>query len=102
MGFQHLLGVTERGIGDGGAAQHAREFLRAFGFGKSSDCSARSELAGIFLFGFFDPVMLVRKTGNLGKMGDAEHLLAGAERAQFFADSLSSASADTGINFVED
>jgi len=89
--------VGARLVGHFHAAQHACEFLDArvaverddLGAGRPPVC----ELA--------DPQVVMALRGDLRQVGDAQHLAAIAQRAQFRADDLGDRPTDAGIHFVE-
>jgi hypothetical protein len=98
VGFQHLLGMLARGLGQFGPAQHAGNFLGALLAGDEADCGAGA-IGGALLF---DHVMMVGEGRNLRQVSYAQYLIGSRQCFQLFSYGLSCASADAGIDFVED
>ena len=53
-------------------------------------------------FGLFNQEVLVGEGGDLGQVGDAQHLLGAGQRLQLGADRLRCAAANADVDFVED
>lgn len=85
-------------VGQLSAAQHACYFFGALFVAELADVDARP--AAGFLF--FNEQMMVRKRRNLGQMSDAKNLIVGSQSLQFLANCLRCASADAGIDLIED
>src|SRR5207245_7556870 len=80
-----------------GSAQHPGYFLGALVAGNLAD--ARAGAVSCLLP--FDQIMMISKCRDLRQMGHAKHLVLAVERLQLFPNCLSSAAADSGVNFVE-
>src|SRR5512144_1542343 len=67
---QHFLRVLDRSLGDGLAAQHARDLIDAFFFIEQPNLGVRP----VFPDGFDHAIVTVSHARDLRQMGDAEHL----------------------------
>src|SRR5260370_7260429 len=95
--LKHLLGVLQRSLSQLGSAQHPGDLFGALVAGNLADARAGA-VSCLFLF---DQVMMISKCRDLRQMSHAKHLVRTGERLQFFPNCLSSAAADSGVNFVE-
>src|SRR5579883_2258519 len=91
--------MLQNGIGDLAAGEHSSQFRSALLFtGQISDFRHRPAAA----LKFFHVKMMVRETGDLGKMGDAKHLGIAGKALQPLSNALGHASANAGIDFIKD
>src|SRR6266511_5986590 len=98
-GSQQLTRVCNRRCSDFLAAEHARDLVDAL-FVRIETPDAGPRLS---LHIFFPDVEVRRaEAGDLGKMRDADDLIGGRELAEFPADDFGHATADAGIDLVED
>ncbi len=96
--FDHLLGVLTGGLGQPGAAQHARNFFGALFADDGADMGAGMPLRLVFL----DHVVMVGKGCDLWQVRNAEDLSGAGQSFEFFADGLGGAASNAGVDFVED
>jgi hypothetical protein len=94
---QHLARVFTSLAGDFHAAQHARQFFRAFVHGEFGNRGPR----GLAVGELGDAQMVMALAGHLRQVSHAEHLAREAERLELTANDLRHRSADAGVHFVE-
>ena len=78
--------------------RHARDLFGALCIIQKPDGGFGAAL----LFLLLDKEMLIRESGDLREVGDAEDLLGAGERLQLLADSLGGTASDADVDFVED
>ncbi len=94
----HLRGVLQAGVGDFGAAQHARHFMRSGAIVEDADARLRAAVR----LTLFDGQMLIGEGGDLRQMRYTQNLLRAGEGFELLADGLGGAASDADIDFVED
>ena len=85
------------GVGEFDAAEHAGDFVDAFGIIEHVDAG----LCGACVAGFLDAPVLCAEGGDLGEVCDAQDLAVAAELAQQFADDFCDGAADAAVDFVK-
>src|SRR3984885_7087025 len=97
-GFEQMRRMFQAGLGQLGPAKHAGYLLRALGVLHAANLG----LGAPALFGLFNQEVLVPKRRNLRQMSNAQYLLTLRQCFELFPDCLSSPSADSDIDLVED
>src|SRR5438093_2323668 len=96
--LQHLTCGLPKAIGDRFPAKHARELVDA-AIGIET---AHGRLGPAALDPLFDLEVCIRVRRNLRQVRDAQYLEGGTQRSQRAADDVGDATADAGIDLVED
>src|SRR5437868_2945160 len=95
---EHVFGVCERLLVDLHTTNHTRDFGHAFAAGERTGVG-RGDVA-LAALGNLDVMLALRC--HLRQVGDAQRLVALAQRPQLAADDLGDATAHADVDFIED
>ena len=96
-GFEKGLRGLARGVGDGVACEHSRDFVDAGGGVERGDVAAGEAIGD----GFGDLEVVCAPCRDLGRMRDDEDLCARGERGQTAANGVGGGAAHTAVDLVE-
>lgn len=96
-GLQQFAGVAEGGGGVGVAGEHAGDLGDAVLAGEFFHLGAGAAL----VLGFFHAQVVGGEAGDLGEVGDAQHLVVFAQALQFAAHGGGRLATDAGVYFIQ-